>query len=1010
MKLLSLFTLCVLMVWAPLDAQRTLTGKVTDSRTGEALISVNVVLLDPFQGTVTDVNGSFSMELSESAFQDGTLRFKYLGYSDKELPISSQDRMDVGLDEQTELLNEVIVTAIGIKKETRAIGYSATEVKSDELQKSSEMNLMNSLNAKVAGVSVTSSSGNPGASTTVRIRGNKSIGGSNDPLYVIDGVPVDNSYRGSNFTDEANRLVDINPEDIESMTVLKGGAASALYGYRAANGAVIITTKRGKEGRTRIDFQSRTLFDVVNKLPEKQTRYGQGNGGESVAGAQTSWGDEISGEVYEPIDFFQTGVTSDNHLSISGGSKGSEFLVSLGHMRNSGIIPDSYFNRTSLKTTGSRTFNDKFKVDASVQISLSDANRTQRGSNLSGVMLGLMRAPVDYDLANGSDDPVNDASAWQNPDGSQRTYFENYDNPYWSVNKNRNEEQNVRLISLLNMTYDISDKVMLKNILSADIYSNDRRSYWDSRSNEFKADNGRIFNTSTNQRNLNNDLVLSYTDRLTEDLGISTLIGHNYFDYKTTSYEIEGFGFIIEDFYDFSNTNLINGFADDFIRRERGVGAYASVDLDYKNWLYLGLTGRQDWLSTLPNPEQGFFYPAVNLGAVLFENESNASKVLDYAKLRLSWANVGNGAPAPYITQDVFTGGGSVQGLATFGTSTLLGSPDLQPENTTTYEIGMDLRFLQGQLSLDATYYYGETQDPIVLVQLPASSGYLSTYVNGSDGITNRGVELMLNGTVLESDKRGLNWEASLNFTANRSEVGEVIEGIDVLPLPSAGLASTQSVAAVGEQYGVLVGSQWLRNESGDIIVDENGFPVRDSERGIVGDPNPTFTSGFRNDFSYKNWALSFLLDLRVGGDMFNGTRNVMRFHGTHIDTDNREEEVVWPGVFEDGTPNDIPIKLDEGFYSRYGLTYISEEGIEEVNWLRMRDLGITYSFNKETAKKIGASRLDIAIMTRNLFLITNYTGIDPETSLSGASNSFGRDYFNSPNTKSYGIRISASF
>jgi outer membrane receptor protein involved in Fe transport len=386
---------------------------------------------------------------------------------------------------------------------------------------------------------------------------------------------------------------------------------------------------------------------------------------------------------------------------------------------------------------------------------------------------------------------------------------------------------------------------------------------------------------------------------------------------------------------------------------------------------------------------------------------------IEYAKLRSSYAVTGNGAFANYLTSNFFVSGGSTQGQLSFFPNSLIGSADLRPEFSNAFEIGTDIRSRNNRVRLDLTYYNVSSTDQIVEIPIANSTGY-STFITNIGEIVNRGWEALLEVEVIErklSKPNRISWTSGINFTRNRSEVVSLTDELDNIALPSVGLASTQSRVIEGYQYGVLYGSRWRRNEAGQILVDENGFPLVAAENGVIGDPNPDFTAGWRNTLRYRNWSLSFLLDIRVGGDMYNGTKAVMRRLGTHVDTDSREETFVFEGVFEDsGLPNDVPISRDEAFYSRYGLTGVSEDNVEEVNWLRMRDLNVTYAFSPEICKKLKISRASLTLTARNLFLITNYTGIDPETSLGGASNAFGRDYFNNPNTKSYGINLNVTF
>lgn len=993
-------------------AQQTVSGKVTDADTGEALLGVTVVLKGENKGAFTDINGEYRLTISEEDFASGTLVFSFIGYGKVEKAVNSTATIDVTMAPEQLMLEEAVVTAIGIRKDKRKIGYAVTEVGEEELERSGEMNLMNALNAKVAGVQVTSSSGTPGASTSVRIRGNKSISGSNAPLYVIDGVPVDDSYRGSNFTDQANRAIDINPDDIESITVLKGGPASALYGVRAGNGAVIITTKSGS-GETRVNFKSSVIFDQVNKLPETQLLYGQGENGEFVEGSRFTWGPRIAGEAYDHGErFFQTGVTTNNYLSFEGGNKTTNFLVSLGNTSQQGIVPLTSFRRTNVRLTGRTSWKDRLHVQSNINFINSGADRGQRGSNLSGVMLGLMRAPSDYDLANGFDDPVDEPLAYSNPDGSQRTYHAVYDNPYWSVNKNRSREDVNRVIASFEARLELTEYLSVVNRISTDYYNQQSKSYWDARSAEYRDLGGRIFNATTVQQNLNNDLFFLYNQRFGEDWELSATLGHNYFNYETTDTELDGVGFIIPDFYDISNVDIINVIADDYLTRERGVGAYLDANIGFKDYLFLGVTGRNDWLSNLPANNNSFFYPSMNLGLIFTEAAQMDSEILSYGKLRASFANVGNGAPSPYLTSNFFNAAAPVQGQLSFEPNGEIGNPDLRPETTSTIEVGTDLRFYQNRFGLDVTWYRSETTDPIIISFIPSSSGYTTAVLNGTGPIRNTGVEILLNATILEAETdRQLGWESSLNFNRLRNEVVSIIDGLDELPLPSFGLASTQSTVVSGQPYGVLMGTAWARDAEGNILVNDEGYPIVDSERQIVGDPNPDFTMGWRNTLNWRQWAMSFLIDVRVGGDLFNGTANVMRFHGTHIDTENREESIVWEGVnVNTGEANTVEIPLDQSFYTRYGLVGVSEEGVESVNWLRLRDLSITWNMPREMADRLKIKGASIGLITRNLLLFTNYSGIDPETSLSGAANSFGRDYFNSPNTRSVGLQLNLQF
>lgn len=1014
-------------------AQVQVSGVVYDSETNDPLPGVAVSLSGTTRGMATGLDGRFSIEVSADEMATGSLEASFLGYRKQKVQIEGRTEINFLLEPDEKLLEEVVITAIGIAKEKRKVGYSVSDISGEDARESREVNVVNSLNAKVAGVQITSSSGTPGASSAIRIRGNTSINGSNDPLFVIDGIPIDNSYQGSNFTDQANRAIDINPDDIESMTVLKGGAASALYGVRAANGAVIINTKQGKDGKTEVTFSNTTTFDQVNRLPQKQNRWGQGAGGQYVEGINTSWGPLLDTMAFGPTgglvlpddpsavgpaapfdnanNFFRTGVTLNNNLSIRGGNAKSGFFLSLSDLRQSGIIPLSNFSRTSVRLTGNTELRHNMQVKASANYVKSRASRPQRGSNLSGVMLGLMRSPASYDLTNGVDDPVNDSRAWQNPDGTQRTYHSAYDNPFWSVNKNRNDESLSRFMGFVEFTWQPFDWLSVTERVGVDTYAEERISYWDRGSNEFADLGGAIFNQNVNQFNVTNDLLVTAEYSITDDLNATVILGHAYQTFNRNFLFSDGFGFVIDDFYDISNVNSINVETDDLIDQSRLVGAFGDFSLDYKRTYYLTLTGRQDWLSNLPPQNNSFFYPSASFGFIFTELMDLGP--IEYGKFRTSYAVTGNGAFANYLTTNYFVSAGSTQGQLSYRPNSLIGNNQLTPEFNNSFEIGVDLRTRNNRMRADLTYYDNASTDQIVEIPIANSTGY-STIITNIGEIRNWGFEALIEYDVIPFSARQpdkVSWTSSLNFTRARSEVIRLTDELDNIALPSVGVASTQSRVVEGYQYGVIFGTRWLRNDNGDVLVDENGYPIRDTENGVVGDPNPKFMAGWRNRIRWKNWSVSMLFDVRVGGDMWNGTRAVMRRLGTAEETESREETIVWDGVFQDsGEVNDIPITLDENFYARYGLTGVSEDNIETVNWFRMRDISISYAFSPAFCERIGVSRASFALTARNLFLITNYTGIDPETSLGGATNAFGRDYFNNPNTRSYGFNLSVTF
>jgi TonB-linked SusC/RagA family outer membrane protein len=1021
-----------------LTAQRTITGTVLDATDNQPLIGATVVIEGTTTGTITDLEGGFSIQ---TTLPNPQITASYVGYTKKTMEVGDRADITILLEPGTETLEEVMVTAIGIKSEKKALGYAAQEVKGDDVSTVQQSNLVNALNSKVAGINVTSSSGTPGASADITIRGRSSLrADGNSPLFVVDGVPIDNSYDGSYVYDYANRAIDLNSDDIESISVLKGAAASALYGIRAANGAIIITTKSGGErGGTRrnITFKTSVGFDQVNKLPQKQSMYSQGDDGLYSGTSNKSWGALIDTLRYDgspdnPKDqngfivgmndpaatdqrvipynnldnFFETALTNNNYLSLSGGNETSNYFLSVGNLMQSGVVPKTSFNRNSVKLSGGTNLSEKLKISGTATYTRSTADRAQRGSNLSAVMVGLMRCTPTFDLTNGSDDPANDPSAYEFPDGTQRNYYANYDNPYWSINKNRASSEVNRIIGNTQVDYEITPWLSAMYRVGIDYYTETRNAFFDNNSSD--TPNGYVDISTYNFSGINSDFLLSFEKKITDDLKVNAVAGHNYYIKETYTNSQSGDSLILDDFYDISNTAVVTG--TDYRTGYEIVGVYYDVRFSYKNYLYLNTTGRNDWSSTLAKGNNSFFYPSVNASFIFTEAfNMDRSPVLSYGKIRASWAQVGNDAPI-YSLQDYYTGiTGGISGQTAFATQRTIGNIDLMPETTSSSEIGLDLRFLGNRVGVDVAYYRSQSIGQIVEVPVAYSTGYDHMIMNAGV-LTNRGIEAQIFVTPVETTS--FTWEMMFNFTKNKNMVDELPEGIPLLEFETTGVSSTRSVAIEEEPYGVIYGTRYLRNENGDILVRDDGYPLIDPVAGIVGDPNFDYALGISNTLTYKRIRLYALLDIKQGGQMYNGTKNVMLNLGTHKFTENREEDYIFPGVNENtGEPNDVPIKRDYIFYSSQGgLAGLSESAIEDASFIRLREVSFSYSLPQKWIANSFIRSLDIGVSGRNLWLSTDYSGIDPETNLSGTSNSLGRDYFNMPNTKGYTFNLQISF
>ncbi|MEM6830457.1 MAG: SusC/RagA family TonB-linked outer membrane protein, partial [Bacteroidota bacterium] len=965
MKKTILFYLMFLMAGSlTLFAQQTISGKVTDEG-GEGLPGVTITIEGTASGTTTDFDGNYQIDVS----QNSTLIFSFIGFTTQEVAVGSRTVIDVSLSSNATELQEVVVTAIGLEAKKRDLGYSIQEVGANEVNRANEVNLVAGLAGKAAGVQVTSSGGTPGAGAQIRIRGNTTIQGSNSPLFVVDGVPIDNSTfntadspedaisdLGSGGVGNSNRAIDLNPNDIESMTVLKGPAATALYGVRAGNGAIIITTKKGTSGRAKITYSFGVTFDEVNKLPDLQTTYAQGNPVETSEGSGVfvptfespmtgsftgfSWGPRISDlryanepSVWDPNglivsaddpratnrvaraytnaeDFFETGVTANHYISASGGTDNVNYFLSFGYLDQEGIIPNNTFERTSVKATISSDLTDKLKATFSANFIRSGGERVQNGSNTSGVMLGLLRTSPTFDNRGGVN-PENDVSAYQFEDGTPRSYRgligggAIYDNPYWTVFKNFMTDEVNRIIGYSQLSYEFLDWFSLNSRVGIDQYTDFRKFRNDIGSATFGA--GQVINHAINNTDLTIDVYGLLKKDLNDDFYVTGTFGWNYYDKQVDNRREDGQGLASRGFF-----NAASASAYSVVERPTAkqlYGVYGDVRFTYQDMFFLNLTGRNDWSSTLGASNNSFFYPAVAFGWSFTEN-FDLGRAVPYGKLRVSYGKVGNDAPfgltSTGFTQarvrDGWTNPNGVLfpalGTNSFVPNTILGNPNLRPEFTSTWEIGTDLKLADGRITADITWYKALTEDAIINVDIPRSSGYLQTAINAGE-IENEGVEAVVTGTVWRTND--FNYEIGLIFNKYTTIVNKIAPGLDVITIDPF---NTQRIQE-GEPYGIFFGSRFLRDDQGRMVIDQTtGLPLQDQNDGKVGDPTPDFTLGFRNTFTYKNFELSMLFDFRKGGDVYNGTSGVLNNFGVGAETLDRNEVVVFDGVAADENGN----------------------------------------------------------------------------------------------------------
>lgn len=1072
--------------------ERVVTGKVTDE-SGAALSGVTVIVKGTAIGTFTKNDGSFTIRVPANA---KTLVFRRVGMKTKEVPIGTKDFFAVTLEEDKLLTEEVVVTAIGLEREKKSIGYAFEEVAGKIVSESKVTNIVNSITGKVAGVQVINSTGVPGASAYIQIRGQNSFLGGNQPLFIVDGIPIDNSMSYSGNPDNgsnnllwgvaySNRVIDLNPDDIASVTVLKGPAATALYGIRAANGAIVITTKKGQtlaQERINVTFSATTSFEEVNKLPSYQTKYSQGAGGRFVQPGNSqsrSWGalvdtlywdlestnkfnkygnivskyfvDSVNNpsrfKKIDPYDnvnnFFVTGATNTQNLSLAGGTEFGSFYLSLSNSKSTGIVPLTSFGRQSIRFNGEARISSKLKASGNISYTNSGGRRAQQGSNISGVMLGLLRTPPTFDNSNGyGKDAIDNPDAYMFPDGTQRTYRGGggYDNPYWTVVKSPFFDDVDRFIGNIQLNYYFNPNIDLMYRLGADIYFDKRRQEFAINSRNAPA--GQLFHQELYSNDLTSDLILTFNYNLTEDLVGKLLIGNNLYQSTGSSLYTQGDGLIVPDFYHISNTTS------QIVRQSRGtlrrLGFYGDLSLDYQEWLYFNGSIRNDMSTTLPKDNNSFWYGQGSFSIVftnLFKDVFQNS-FLNFGKLRFNYAVVGKDAPmyattTPFIQAayaDGYTNGISFpfNGQVGFVTGDVLGNDKLRPEKTTSWEIGFNLAFLNNLFSLDLTYYNSVSKDQIFSVPIARSSGYYAAVFNAGK-ISNKGFEAVLNITPINTaDWR---WDMNFNFATNKNMVDELYEGIDNIFLGGFEGSSIRIVA--GKPYGSIFGFGWVRDpQTGEVVIDDDpnsenyGYPILDlNNEKAFGSANPDWTLGFRNTVSWKGLSLSFLIDIRQGNKMWNGTKSALYFFGTHGDVSTPEvrdpnlNKKVFKGVKghfdENGNivtsgANDIQVEVGENWYSLgngngfFGSN--TEDFIEDAGWIRLRELSLSYTLPKFIVEYTPFSNVTLTFTGRNLWLSTKYTGVDPETNLMGAYSAQGLDYFNMPGVRSYNFSITVDF
>ncbi|MEL7585232.1 MAG: SusC/RagA family TonB-linked outer membrane protein [Prolixibacteraceae bacterium] len=1049
--LLLIFLLCLGLTQVQAQ-RRTLTGLVKEKASGEPLPGVTVQERGTTNGTVTDSSGEFQLEVETGA----TLIFSFIGMEPVERRTGESNRIDVILETATEQVDEVVVTAMGIRKEKKALGYAVQDIGSEEIVRNKSANVVNALSGKIAGVSVTQSNGSAGSGAQIIVRGGTSLERDNQPLFVVDGVIYDNStpiggnsgFDGAtrNSTTFGNRAMDINPEDIENMSILKGPAATALYGSRAAAGVILITTKKGQEGDVMVNVSSKFTASWVNRYPEQQDRYKRGfynSAGVFSDFTTQSWGDPFgSGDVmYNNIeDFFQNGSTWDNSVNISGGNKNGTFFLSASRFDQEGIIPETGFEKSTFRFNGDQKFG-MLTVGANVAYSVSGTDKTLTSSGLWGAGgNGAMTAVYGWARSE-------NMKKYLNEDGTKYRMFEgrqpladDVENPYWIINRNKLDDQTNRFTGSTFVNLDIADWFKISYRLGYDNYTkNDYTFIAPGGAVSETYQNGRLSESDVTYEYLSSNLMLTFNKKVA-DFDFNLLLGHSAEDTKTATQRRTGYNFITPGVYSFENIGNEDKFFQSVHSQKRLMGVFSEFRAAYKSIAYLTVTGRNDWTSTLPDNENSYFYPSVS-GSFVFTELLPEQHAVSFGKLRASWAKVGKDTD-PYVTTTSIWAPREFLGGIGVGNSWTRGNPYLKPEQTKSVELGLEMRFLGGRLGFDYTYYSNNSSDQIVTPRLSQTTGYILLSTNVGN-VINKGMELSINATPVMT--KNLTWDLNLNLSGNRGTVENLLTGQEVLYVTDVQVGNAKAASFNNGKFMGISGSQWSRDESGNLILDKNtGMPTsNNSTTNYLGNREPVFSGGLNNEFKWKNWSLSVLFDIRIGGDIFNGTDYLMTQAGMSKRSLDRESltlaGVVAVGKDTDGNPVYEPasftyqtgqsydITTSSGAVQRrygndiireYWSTYYPLETanfITKTNWLRLRSVSLSYNLPKDFfgARNVFKA-MSVTVSGTNLWLLTNYKGMDPETSVAGSgvvgSGSSGIDYAGVPATAGVSLGVNMTF
>jgi len=1038
-KLLQSLFILMFVAGAAMAQDRTITGTVTGKDDGLPIPGVSVKIVGTSTGTSTDANGKYALKVASGS---ASIEFSSIGYVIQKIALGSSNVVNAALVTDAQQLGEVVVTALGVSKDKRTLGYSAQAVKAQDILNSREANVVNALAGKVAGVQINNSGGQAGSSSRITIRGTTSLIGDNQPLFVIDGIPMDNSTnRGITENDEsalfngsgANRGIDLDPNTIETMTVLKGAAASALYGSRGAMGVIMITTKRGKNDANRkyprVSFSSSLALDNAytkgyqssyllgtgglykNGLPPGQGGYAEDGGAPQIS---QSWGphkDSVSQAVINAVgmpvirdprkDFYRTGRVWNNSVSISGGGDISTYILTYSNLDQQGIVDKNTFKRNSLSGNFTSQLGKNFKSSSSINYTNSQNQRMPEGNSKRSYLYSLNFAPINFDIKGEYDAHGN--RAWTNAAG--------FNNPYWLINNIAMPSTVDRFIVSNESALDILPWLKLTNRVGLDTYTDQQAEHVNV--GTISVPRGRMYDALIKQMQINNDLILSANYKINADMNISGLIGNNINQRKYTRRTVRGSD-IIPGYYDINGASTTEALQQD--EKRRIIGLYASATFEYKSFLYLNATARNDWSSTLPVDDNSFFYPSVSAGFVFTDVMGlNNNPYFSYGKLRLSFAQSGNDADPYSLYQTYLRANPSdgqrgniifpFGGVNGFEKNARFFNQGLKPEIVTEKEIGLDLKFFKNRLGIDGAYYNKVSKNQILPQEISGASGYVDRVINAGK-IRNRGIELTVTATPIQT--QDFNWDIAINFAQNKYKLESIAEGVDNIFL--AGFESPQIRADKDYGYGVIWGTRYARNAGGQLLIDDDGYPIVADDLGPIGNVTPKWTGGFRNTFTYKGLSLSALFDVRHGGDILNFDLFYTTFYGTAKVTEQRNTMKLWEGVREsDGAVNTTKVLQDQAYFQQY-YTTSDENLVEKGGFVKLREVTLSYNLPNKLLAKTPFESVGFSVTGRNLWIKSDFSFGDPEGSLLGNGNAQGFYHAVTPGTKGVTFGLNVKF